>query len=515
VLLTTSHLYVAILSAIFVHQLSTCMDLVNVAGAGAKTSDGDGDLVKSELRTFAAENLAAGLCGAPPNYMPFSAFFSQTRAARSFPKRGVPPNAAPISVLVAVVLGAMALPFVARRAPRCVVAAYLLWLAWLFIEESLVAALRNRPHPLDLLVILVVPILTLTCGFVVALALGIVLSSLGLVIRLGATPAARAVHVVLTGADITSNLHREPEAATRLSETSDRRLLVSLQGLLSFATTPGLIDDVSSALGRNRLADADDVEIAMGRMACTSGAKVIVVLDFARVSDVDASATRGLLALKRIAHDDHDAVLLVAALPAACEQVLARAGFFEAEDDLKAVIRAFEYVYGALEYAESLHLRGACLPVPSSEPAAMLRRTFASAPDGWFYCIESAFEVVDVEAGETIWSAGDPASGICLVVSGRLWTQIRSRPSVVFAGGHDREVEPSGPGSLHGYLSAFTGHSHHLTFTALTNAKLFVLSKARLDALPATAMLAVARVVMARSSHEYRHHTAVVANLMQ
>ena len=54
-----------------------------------------------------------------------------------------------------------------------------------------------------------------------------------------------------------------------------------------------------------------------------------------------------------------------------------------------------------------------------------------------------------------------------------------------------------------------------LTFTALTDARLLVLSKARLDALPATAMLAVARVVMARSSHEYRHHTAVVANLMQ
>ena len=55
----------------------------------------------------------------------------------------------------------------------------------------------------------------------------------------------------------------------------------------------------------------------------------------------------------------------------------------------------------------------------------------------------------------------------------------------------------------------------NLTFTALTDARLLVLSKARLDALPATAMLAVARVVMARSSHEYRHHTAVVANLMQ
>ena len=121
----------------------------------------------------------------------------------------------------------------------------------------------------------------------------------------------------------------------------------------------------------------------------------------------------------------------------------------------------------------------------------------------------------DVEAGQTIWEAGDPASGIALVVSGRLRTSLRSRPSVVFAGGHDREVEPSGPGSLHGYLSAFTGHSHHLTFTALTDARLLVLSKARLDALPATAMLAVARVVMARSSHEYRHHTAVVANLMQ
>ena len=194
---------------------------------------------------------------------------------------------------------------------------------------------------------------------------------------------------------------------------------------------------------------------------------------------------------------------------------MARAGFFDA-DDSKDAIKAFEYVYGALEYAESLHLRSARrLPPPPSDPAAMLRRTFAAAPDGWFQCIESAFEIVDVEAGETIWNAGDPASGIALVVSGRLRTSLRSRPSVVFAGGHDREVEPSGPGSLHGYLSAFTGHSHHLTFTALTDARLLVLSKARLDALPATAMLAVARVVMARSSHEYRHHTAVVANLMQ
>ena len=243
--------------------------------------------------------------------------------------------------------------------------------------------------------------------------------------------------------------------------------------------------------------------------------KAWLFMDFARVSDVDDSATRGLLSLKRIAHDEHDAVLLVAALPVDCEQVLARAGFFDA-DDSKDAIKAFEYVYGALEYAESLHLRSARrLPPPPSDPAAMLRRTFSAAPDGWFHCIESAFEIVDVEAGQTIWEAGDPASGIALVVSGRLRTSLRSRPSVVFAGGHDREVEPSGPGSLHGYLSAFTGHSHHLTFTALTDARLLIISKARLDALPATAMLAVARVVMARSSHEYRHHTAVVANLMQ
>jgi len=81
---------------------------------------------------------------------------------------------------------------------------------------------------------------------------------------------------VLNGADITSNLHRDGEAAIRLSETADRRLVVSLQGLLSFATTPGLIDDVSSALGRTRSASTDDVEVAMGRIARTAGARVIV-----------------------------------------------------------------------------------------------------------------------------------------------------------------------------------------------------------------------------------------------
>ena len=224
--------------------------------------------------------------------MPFSALYSQTRAAKSFPKRGMPSKAAPMSVLVAVVLAAAALPFVARRAPRCVVAAYLLWLAWLFIEESVVASLRNRPHPLDMLVIVVVPILTLTCGFVVGLGLGIVLSSLGLVVRLGATPAARAVHVVLNGADITSNLHRDGEAAIRLSETADRRLVVSLQGLLSFATTPGLIDDVSSALGRTRSASTDDVEVAMGRMARTAGAKVIICVEIKILRRVRAESSR-------------------------------------------------------------------------------------------------------------------------------------------------------------------------------------------------------------------------------
>ena len=45
---------------------------------------------------------------------------------------------------------------------------------------------------------------------------------------------------------------------------------------------------------------------------------------------------------------EHDAILLVAALPAECEQVLARAGFFDA-DDSKDSIKSFEYVYGEVK----------------------------------------------------------------------------------------------------------------------------------------------------------------------
>ena len=92
---------------------------------------------------------------------------------------------------------------------------------------------------------------------------------------------------------------------------------------------------------------------------------------------------------------------------------------------------------------------------------------------------------------------------------------LRSRPSADWPSGHDREVEPSGPGSLHGYLSAFTGQPRHATFEAVTDAQILVLSTEKLGALPPAAALAVARTTMARSSDEYRHHTAVVANLMQ
>lgn len=105
----------------------------------------------------------------------------------------------------------------------------------------------------------------------------------------------------------------------RLAETADRRLVVKLQGLLSFATTPGLLDDVSAALGGTKsLDETDEFAAALGRMAGSDAARVVVVLDFSRVSDVDASAARGLLALKRIAHHDHAAVLLVSAAPDAC-----------------------------------------------------------------------------------------------------------------------------------------------------------------------------------------------------
>jgi len=522
VLLTMPDLYVSALSAIFVHQLSTCMDLVNLAGTGAKTAAGDGDLVKAELRTFAAQNLVAGLLCAPPNYMPFSALYAQHRAARAFPKRGVPPRAAPCAVLVAMCCGAAALPYVAAMAPRCVVAAYLLWLAWLFLEESIVAALfRDVPHPLDLLVILVVPVLTLSCGFVIGLGLGIVLSSIGLVVRIGSTPAARAVRLVLTGAEISSNLHRDAEAAMRLAETADRRLVVKLQGLLSFATTPGLLDDVSAALGGTKsLDETDEFAAALGRMAGSDAARVVVVLDFSRVSDVDASAARGLLALKRIAHHDHAAVLLVSAAPDASARALARSGFFDADDDPRSSTpRAFEFLYKALEHAESLHLSRSALrlPPPSASPAETIRRTFAATSDEeTLELLEAAFEVVALAAGETIWRAGDPSEGgIALVCRGRLRTLLRSRPSADWPSGHDREVEPSGPGSLHGYLSAFTGQPRHATFEAVTDAQILVLSTEKLGALPPAAALAVARTTMARSSDEYRHHTAVVANLMQ
>ena len=92
------------------------MDLVNLAGVGARTFDDDQDLVAAELRTFSIQNLVAGLIGAPPCYMPFSALYSQHRAGRGFPER-TPKRAANVAVLICIVFAAGGLGALAPRAP--------------------------------------------------------------------------------------------------------------------------------------------------------------------------------------------------------------------------------------------------------------------------------------------------------------------------------------------------------------------------------------------------------------
>ena len=52
-------LYVAALSSVFVHQLSTCMDLVNLGAAGARTVDGDQDLAAARASRERASREAA------------------------------------------------------------------------------------------------------------------------------------------------------------------------------------------------------------------------------------------------------------------------------------------------------------------------------------------------------------------------------------------------------------------------------------------------------------------------
>ncbi|KAJ8600992.1 hypothetical protein CTAYLR_010081 [Chrysophaeum taylorii] len=564
-ILLSSQTWLAAAAAAFVHQLSTMMDMVNLQALGVRprtetnanrfvppgqTKDHpprSKGVVESEVRTLVLENLLAGLALSVPNYLPFSTCYAAHRALRSgggevtTPSPHTRPIIEPvaIAVLAGLCMSAGSLGAVAACAPRPVISCYFIWLAELFIEETVVnAVVKERPHPTDLFVILAMPFATMAFGFVEGLFLGLVIASLSLVARLGSTPAAAATRRVLRGTVLLSNSHREPQCAQYLRAWGDRRIVLVLQGLINFATAPALLDvarrelelsaNISTALKRRRSGSAEEL-LEIPPPLC-------LVARCALVSSLDYTAARAFLELRQVCLEA-GATLVVSELDDKSLVVLSRLGFFDAaaakESNLAGgdnsgstgasacCVSHFDDFIHALEFVEELQLKS----VPSRRPdlgadcattqvlAAVLGELVDDprSSNAQVTALAEAFVRRSLNPGDVVWRAGDPAdSGVVLVVAGYL------KAVVVDSNGIERVIEVASPLSMIGYLSAFARTPRHATLIAAEPCDALCLSQDAFNRIltqdPSAALL-LARAVISRSADEYAHLVALSAEM--
>lgn len=419
------------------------------------------------------------------------------------------------------------------------------------------AAFLEKPHPLDAFVIYFMPLATIFFGYVESLLIGLVVSSLSLVVRLSATKSASAVRTVQTGDKLISNTWRHRDEGAYLFASGKRRLIFIAQGLLSFANAPQLLDVTKGSL----LAATKDHNNVLAGTAASSmthpeSAKqtppppVVVVIRCALVASLDYAAAHAFCELRQLC-DDARARIIVSELDQRSLNTLRRLGFFDdnpdvdrtdedddgvndAESKRPDVKRAkqpplhFTDFQSALKAAEDAHLEqfvssrlaneSVDLPIYPRKSSAVIRACLhelslhsSDVLDSVVPVLADLFTRRTVSAGTIIWRAGDqPDSGIVIVASGTLHMQ-RQHSRHGNPTGNTTIVEVATALSLLGHLSTFSGSKRHATLIASTMCDILELSRSRLIELRKVnpeAALILADAALARSYDEYEHYVA-------
>jgi len=242
------------------------------------------------------------------------------------------------------------------------------------------------------------------------------------------------IRLVSTGRDRRSVVERSPDDVVRLAESSDRMVVYELHGSLFFGSVSGVAFTI-----RNRL---DRPELPID----------VVIVDFARVTDIDSSA---FAVLAELAEDVRaaDAALLWSGLEPSAHAVLDRL-------DVAHHASPFADLDAALEHAEDhlLAIAGA-QPPPDDEPS-----------ESYSDALLAYFVVETRGAGDVIMTEGDGSDALIIVVHGSVHVSRLDR------NGDQLRLRTLRAGAIIGEIGFLTGAVRTATVTAESDVELRVLT---------------------------------------
>jgi len=453
-------------------------------------SEGRLDLDK-ELRAAGLGNLLAGAMGGQIGYPSVS--MTALNAKVGGGGRG-PLGIALLFLTATLLLGASLLEYV----PTVLVGGLVAFLGINFLYQWLVEAFSQLTFS-EYGVVVLILVMIAFAGFLPGVALGLILTVALFVVNYSRVDAVR--HAV-TGAELFSRMRRDPQQQRALEATGGEDLILQLQGFLFFGSANAVLERIEKRVSQGHLNS--------------------VILDFRRVTGVDANATAALRRLlSRPAGADYRLYLTDLAPTVLAD--MKRRGL-AAELTLKATI--FPTLDAALETSETRRLlRSAPLPASVAEPHAAaafaangggqrdldsLRTALGRDVD--VAVLERFVVRHELAEGTCLIKQGDPSTAVYFVASGRLSARLESRE------GTSARLESMGYGSVVGEVAFLTREPRSASVNADEQAVVYELTEESLARLtseePATA--AALNAALARlSAHRIRHLMTAVEALQR
>lgn len=453
-----------------------------------------------ELRATGIGNLLAGALGGQVGYQSASMTALNYRAARG---ARAPVIVSLLFLAATIVFGASLLEYV----PTMLVGGLIACLGLDFLYDWLVSAWR-RLTPGEYAVVAIILVVIAFSGFLAGVALGLVLTVGLFVVNYSRIDAVR---LELAGADLRSRVRRDQEEEGVIAAAAAGVHVLQLQGYLFFGTTNRVVSRIRRRAAEQPLRT--------------------VILDFRRVTGVDASASTALRRLlltsaPASAADEGERTepripaavggalepgrqpeLYLAEVSPAVLAALRRRGL---ESDLAERATLFPSLDEALEAAEETSLRTAkasavdLTPEPDSCAQAI---EAALGPTVDAEGLEPYLSRLDLGKGERLIRQGDPPDAIYFISSGRLSAWLESE------GGQRTRLESMAAGSIVGEVAFYSGKPRSASVVADEAAVLYQLTRetlTRYESEQPQAALALSESLTRRMADRIRHLTATV-----
>jgi len=393
-----------------------------------------------ELKITGFANVAASLFGGIVGYHAVS--LSSLNHTLTGGRR-LPGLIAAFLLSLTVFLGAAVLSYL----PKTMLGGLLVFLGLSMLIEWVYHAWFKFPK-IDFAIILTILVVIAARGFLVGIAVGLIMTIILFVISYSQVNVAK---YVLSGKSYRSRVNRTYRELEVLSLRGEQMVIIKLQGFIFFGTANNLFERVQMLFQQEQ-----------------SFPLKYIILDFEQVSGMDSTGLLSFSKMLKLA-GEKSSVILLASLPSRLNQQFTKGGFV----DKPVGLVVFPDLDRAVEWCENGILEAAAINIGKAE-TLYEQLSHVIPGSAALQRLIGYFDIQNVEPGEVIIRQGDDPDLIYFIESGQVTAQFES------PGREPVRLETMQGGRAVGEIGFYLGSKRTAAVVVDVSSVIYSLSKERL-----------------------------------